>query len=167
MIRRSTREHFVRFLTLASFALFVNSFFPITPVKAALYETPVRAAIGPIFAITDPRAKLVPADPQPEPAPIIKRRLIMRVSAYSSTRDQTDKDPFTTASGLKVHDGTIAINCLPFGTKIRIPDKFGDKIFTVEDRMSAKWGCRRGDIWMPTREQAKQWGVRTVTIEIL
>src|SRR5258708_6536739 len=56
----------------------------------------------------------------------------VRVTAYSSTPDQTDDTPFITASGYHVHDGVIAANFLPFGTKLTIPSVFGDKIFTVE-----------------------------------
>ncbi len=169
MIRRATRVRAIRVLAFALSALFVNSIFPIFSADAALVEKPVRVAVGPVLAVDDPSAVLKPADPEPvrPPQPIVKRRMIVRTSAYSSTRDQTDGDPFTTASGKKVHDGTLAMNCLPFGTKVRISGKFGSKIFTVEDRMNAKWGCSRADIWMPTRAQAMQWGVRTVTLEIL
>ena len=62
------------------------------------------------------------------------------VTAYSSTPDQTDDTPFITASGKSVADGIIASNLFPFGTKIRIPKLYGDKIFTVEDRMNKKKG---------------------------
>jgi 3D (Asp-Asp-Asp) domain-containing protein len=106
--------------------------------------------------------------PEPTARPmIVKTTMVIRASAYSSTVDQCDGDPFTTASGTKVRDGIVAMNGLPFGTKIRIPSHYGDKIFTVTDRMNAKWGNKRIDIWMPTRNDAKQWGVRTVTVEIV
>lgn len=167
MIRRATRERFGRILALAMTSLFVNTLFPIIPVNAKLMDTPVRAAVGPILAVGNPHAVLKPADPIPEPPAKAKRVIHVRTSAYSSTRDQTDGDPFTTASGMKVHDGTLAMNCLPFGTKVRISSHFGQKTFTVEDRMAKRWGCNRADIWMPSRELAMQWGVRTVTLEIL
>jgi 3D (Asp-Asp-Asp) domain-containing protein len=89
------------------------------------------------------------------------------MTAYSSTRDQTDGDPFTTASGAKVKDGIIAMNGVPFGTKIRIPEKYGDKVFVVQDRMAARHGSYRADIWMKTRTEAKQWGVRRVKVEFV
>ena len=57
------------------------------------------------------------------------------VTAYSSTVDQCDSTPFITASGIHVHNGTVAANFLRFGTKIKFPVLFGDKIFIVEDRM--------------------------------
>ncbi len=96
-----------------------------------------------------------------------KRTIQVVVTAYSSTVDQTDGDPFTTASGSKVHDGTVAFNALPFGTKVRFPDRFGEKIFVVEDRLSSRAGPFHADIWMPTRSDALQWGKRTLTMEIL
>lgn len=106
--------------------------------------------------------------PTPLDKPIVvKKSLTLRASAYSSTVDQCDGDPFTTASGTKVTDGIIAMNGMPFGTKVRIPSHFGDKVFTVTDRMNARWGSKRIDIWMPNRSAALQWGVRTVSIEIV
>ncbi|MFY9457906.1 MAG: hypothetical protein WAP23_03180 [Candidatus Spechtbacterales bacterium] len=89
---------------------------------------------------------------------------IVRVSAYSSTPDQTDDTPFITASGTEVRDGVAAANFLPFGTKIKLQDAFGEKTFIVEDRMK-----RDGlvDVWFPTREAALAFGVRNLKMEIL
>lgn len=81
------------------------------------------------------------------------------VTAYSSTVDQCDDSPFITASNTHVHDGTIACNFLPFGTKVIFPNKFGDKVFTVEDRMRDSWKI---DIWFETRQEALQFGKRTL-----
>ena len=88
------------------------------------------------------------------------------LTAYSSTVDQCDDTPFITANGTHVHDGTIAANFLKFGTKVRIPEYFGDKIFTVEDRTHPRYGDRV-DIWMETRQQALNFGIRRLKIEIL
>jgi 3D (Asp-Asp-Asp) domain-containing protein len=97
----------------------------------------------------------------------VKRRLIARISAYTSTRDQTDATPFTTASGSTVREGTLAMNGVPFGTRVRIPDAYGDRVFVVEDRMNARYGRNHADIWMTTRDAARRWGRRTHTLEIL
>lgn len=91
----------------------------------------------------------------------------LTLTAYSSTVDQTDGDPFTTASGAKVHDGVIAMNGVPFGTKVRFPEVYGDKVFTVLDRMNARYGSTMVDQWMETREAAIQWGARIVKMEII
>jgi 3D (Asp-Asp-Asp) domain-containing protein len=89
------------------------------------------------------------------------------VTAYSSTPDQTEGDPFITASGARVYDGTLAANFLPFGTKVRLPEVFGDKIFTVEDRMNARFRDTRIDIWFPDRSSAKEFGIQETIMEIL
>ena len=93
---------------------------------------------------------------------------VMTVSAtaYSSTVGQCDSSPFVTASGARVHFGTVAANFLPFGTKIKIPDYFGDQIFVVEDRMSNRY-WHKVDIWMPTYKEAIQFGRRNIRIVIL
>ncbi|MFH1191896.1 MAG: 3D domain-containing protein [bacterium] len=87
-------------------------------------------------------------------------------TAYSSTVDQCDDTPFIAASGKRVHDGMVAANFLKFNTKIRMPDIFGDKIFIVEDRMNQRFQ-NRVDIWMESRQEAVNYGARSVRIEIL
>lgn len=101
-----------------------------------------------------------------KPQPETKRSLYIPVTAYSSTPDQTSGDPFITASGSHVRDGVIAANFLPIGSKVRFPEHFGDKIFVVEDRMHQRY-WEKADIWMPTRDEAKTWGVQYTKIEIL
>lgn len=88
------------------------------------------------------------------------------VTAYSSTVDQCDDSPFITASGTHVRDGIIATNLLAFGTKVKFPSIYGDKIFTVEDRMNRRFSDR-ADIWFETREQAKQFGIRKLEMVIV
>lgn len=87
------------------------------------------------------------------------------VTAYSSTPDQTDSTPFITANGRHVADGIIATNSLPFGTRVRFPEIDPSKTYIVHDRMARRFS-RRADIWMPTREEAVQFGVKYTTIEI-
>ena len=89
------------------------------------------------------------------------------ITAYSSTPDQTDDAPFTTASGKSVADGVVANNMLPLGTKIKIPGLYGDKIFVIEDRMNRKKSDYHIDIWMPSREVAVNFGVKTAEIQVL
>ena len=96
--------------------------------------------------------------------PEVKNRKLVVVTAYSSTVDQCDSTPFITANGTHVHDGTIAANFLKFGTRVRFPSLYGDKIFIVEDRMKSNY---KVDIWFPTRQEAKNFGVKRVEIEIL
>lgn len=96
------------------------------------------------------------------------KNLVQRiiVTAYSSTADQTDGTPFITANGAYVYDGLVACNFLPFGTKVKFPEIYGDKVFVVEDRM-AKKNSQKIDIWMTSRELALEFGVKRLTVEIL
>jgi len=88
------------------------------------------------------------------------------LTAYSSSVDETDDTPFITASGKRVRDGIVATNFLPFGTKIKIPKVFGDKIFVVEDRMHPrKVGIV--DIWMPSKKEAIKFGSFKADIVVL
>lgn len=88
------------------------------------------------------------------------------VTAYSSTPEETDDTPFITAMNTEVRDGIVAANFLPFGTEIQIPEYFGDKIFTVEDRMHRR-KANFVDIWMPTKEDAEQFGISYTSIVVL
>lgn len=88
------------------------------------------------------------------------------VTAYSSSVDETDSTPFTTASGKQVKDGIVAANFLPLGTKIRIPEIFGKKIFIVEDRM-ARRHADKVDIWFSTKEAAKTFGRKKLQVQVL
>ena len=97
---------------------------------------------------------------------VVVSRMWIFVTAYSSTPDQTDDTPFITASGSHVRDGIIAANFLSIGTKVRFPTMYGDKIFVVEDRMNPRY-TYRADIWMRTREEAKQFGLRNLSIEVI
>lgn len=90
----------------------------------------------------------------------------MYVTAYSSTPEETDDTPFITASGTHVRDGIVATNELPMGTKVKIPALYGDKIFTVEDRMHERMK-NKVDIWMPTKGAAIRFGIKKAEIVVL
>lgn len=95
------------------------------------------------------------------------RRMDVVLTAYSSTPWETDGNPYITASGTSVRDGIVANNLLPFGTKIKIPEIFGEKIFVVEDRMNSRKGYYHIDVWLPSYIEALNFGVKTTYIEIL
>ncbi len=103
----------------------------------------------------------------PLPAPKVVKKVKMVTTAYSSTVQQTDDTPFITAAGTWVRDGIVANNLLPFGTKVRIPELYGDKIFIVEDRMNSKKGFYHIDIWFPSYLEAKNFGAKRTYVEIL
>lgn len=90
--------------------------------------------------------------------------LVKTVTGYANGDGYT---PSTiTASGEPTHLGVIAANWLPLGTKVRLPQLFGNQVFTVEDRMAERYN-NRADIWFPSKEAALQFGVQRTTIEIL
>jgi len=94
-----------------------------------------------------------------------------RATAYNSEVAQTDSTPCITASGFDLcennEENVAAANFLPLGTKIRIPEYYGDRIFTVEDRMATRFG-NTVDIWFKDRQTALQFGVkRSVKIEVV
>lgn len=94
------------------------------------------------------------------------RKIAVMATAYSSTVEQTDDTPFITASGTTVQEGTVAANFLPFGTKIMLPELYGNKVFTVEDRMHPRKDYQV-DIWFPDTEDALHFGAKTTYIEVL
>lgn len=94
------------------------------------------------------------------------KTIYVTVTGYSSTPDQTDDTPFITASGTYVRDGIVAANFLPFGTAIKIPELYGNKVFIVEDRMNSRYWYNV-DVWFASRNLAKQFGVQKVKIEIV
>lgn len=86
-------------------------------------------------------------------------------TAYNSLPGQTDDTPFITASGTTTRHGVLAANFLPIGTRVKIPELYGDQVFIVEDRMNARYWYKV-DIWMESYEDAINFGVQNVTLEI-
>lgn len=101
------------------------------------------------------------------PEYLVAKKINVVITAYSSTPEQTDDTPFITASGKTTADGIIANNYLPFGTKVKIPEIYGEKVFTVEDRMSWKKSNNHFDIWCSSYQEAKNFGVKRTIIEVL
>jgi len=109
------------------------------------------------------------ATPQPavvQPVPVALETHRVWVTAYSSSPDETDDTPFITALGTQVRDGIVATNLLPFGTKLKIPALFGEKVFVVEDRMHRR---KKNiiDIWMPSKAEALRFGASYTDVVIV
>jgi len=94
------------------------------------------------------------------------KRMSITLTGYSSTVEETDDTPFITASGKHVRQGIVAANFLPFGTKIRIPELFGDEVFVVEDRMHRRHSDKI-DIWFADKQSALRFGVQKTIVEVL
>ena len=100
------------------------------------------------------------------------QRMWVRLSAYAPLDPNAQEgmcfsgNPMITASGTRSREGIVATNFLPFGTKIRVPSIFGDRVFTVEDRMSSRFQ-NTVDIVVPSQTAAINFGVKNAYIEIL
>jgi len=109
-------------------------------------------------------------NPQNIVEPTVGRTMYVTTTAYNSEVAQCDSTPCITADGFNVckHgiEDVVATNFLKFGTKIRIPEMFGDKVFTVHDRMATRYS-NRIDIWMLHKTDALAYGKRNVKVEIL
>jgi 3D (Asp-Asp-Asp) domain-containing protein len=93
--------------------------------------------------------------------------IVVTVTGYSSSYDETDEDPWITANNTVPRFGIVATNDLPLGTKIKIPEIFGDQIFIVEDRMNKRFK-NRIDVWFPSKEDALNFGIKeNVLVEIV
>lgn len=102
-----------------------------------------------------------------EAKPPIKKIYYFRITAYSSSPDETDDTPWITAYNTLTRYGIVASNDLPFGTKIRIPSIFGDKIFVVEDRLNERMR-NVIDVWFSSKEEALEFGAYdNVLVEVL
>lgn len=104
-----------------------------------------------------------------EPLKVV-RSSVHAITAYNSEAAQTDDTPCITANGFDVcaHgiEDTVAANFLKFGTKIQIPDLFGDRVFVVRDRMNKRYSDRL-DIWMKDKPEARRFGIKTARIYVL
>lgn len=94
---------------------------------------------------------------------LAKEEQIAVVSAYTSLKELTDDTPFITASGTTTRQGIIANNCHPFGTKV----KLGEEIYDIQDRMNRRYGCNHFDVWFPTLQEAKNYGVKNEVFIII
>ena len=130
----------------------------LTLVLVSLSSLPVQAKAG-----QEDNEKFCVARVQYE----VARTINVVVTAYNSLPDQTDDTPFITASDKHVADGIVAINGMKFGTKVRFPDLFGDKVFVVEDRMHPRKGIYHADIWFESYDDAKNFGAKYTKIEVL
>lgn len=116
--------------------------------------------------------EVVEEAPAPEPIPIKPVKIdYVDITAYRAVIAECDSDPLITADGTAIGFfpalNILAANHLPFGTKVRIPEYFGDKVFEVRDRMNARY-THRIDILMTDAKEVKQWGIRRkVKVEII
>lgn len=100
----------------------------------------------------------------------VVKTMTVVATAYTSAEEETDNTPCITANGYDLcennRENVIAANFLKFNTKVRIPDLYGDQIFTVQDRMNARYD-KRIDLWKLSKSRAYAFGKRLVKIEVV
>ncbi len=113
---------------------------PVTVRRAVTVRRPV--AVRQPVAVQRPRCGTAPS------------RLTVSSTAYA-LRGQM-------ANGENVHQGAVAMNCVPFGTRYSVLDgPRAGQTYTVKDRIGHGSDF---DIWMSSRAAAIDYGRRTVTI---
>ncbi|HBU07588.1 MAG TPA: hypothetical protein DEB09_05945 [Candidatus Magasanikbacteria bacterium] len=140
---------------------------PVQSVKAQSILTPF---IDIFKSDTSTEAVDFPVAEDKKPVKTIK----VVATAYNSDVAQTDSTPCITANGHNLckqyeeqgFGNTIAANFLPMGTQVKFPEIYGDKIFIVRDRMNARYGYGRVDVWLPEHSEAKKFGVKRIEMEI-
>lgn len=114
-----------------------------------------------------PEWKNLPEANNKKPVEIIE----IYATAYNSLSWQTDSEPCITASGMNICERDIEdvvvtnYSYLPFGSKIKMPELFGDREFLVEDRMNERY-TQTLDIWMKDYFDAKEFGRQKIKVEI-
>ena len=148
--------------TIIALAVFISAM-PIQTAKA-------QNIFSPIFDMFTAKDAEFPVANDKEPV----KTITVVSTAYNSLAGQTDSTPCITANGHNLckqyeeqgFGNTIATNFLPMGTQVRFPELYGDKIFVVRDRMNARYGNGRIDIWLPEYSEAKKFGVKRLQMEI-
>ena len=119
--------------------------------------------------------------------PPAKPSFVLRATGYNSLESQTDDTPFITAIGSQTRPGIVAISrdllggSIPYGSLVRLKDlggyygggygTFQDKLdaqglFIVEDTLHRR-KTQQVDVWFETYDEAIQWGIRKVEVELV
>lgn len=86
------------------------------------------------------------------------------VTAYTSSKGETDSRPFETASGERVKPGTLACpSKLAFGTVVEI----NGQQYTCLDRMNKRYrNVEAYDVWVESKAVAYEWGRQMLPIKV-
>lgn len=89
--------------------------------------------------------------------------VVAEITAYSSSVDETDDTPHVNAQGTRPEKGSLACpRYYDLGTEFVIEGRR----YTCDDRMSMKYPDRF-DIWVESKEEAIEWGVRKLPVEVV
>lgn len=189
LVPLSRRQRTALTLVIACVFQFVLFFTPVLAAEAVTLEqadikmdATIKSEVDPVVASLIENAQLqivtnnvaeettiIISEPK---TPLVKvtKTSTHTITAYNSDPAQTDDTPCITANGFDVcehgEEDTIAANFLKFGTKVRIPELYGDRIFIVRDRMNKRYSDRV-DIWMKEKTDARKFGVKVAKIEVV
>jgi 3D (Asp-Asp-Asp) domain-containing protein len=152
----------------------------------AVKNAPTQKQITPRKSTANTKAKTLSTKTKLERKPKSFPSLTVRSTAYNSIPNQTDSSPFYTSTGVRTRYGIIALSRdllkrIPYGSRVRLQDNgswkngrgYGkynqmlkDTVFVVEDTMHPR---KSGtvDVWLPARDRAMQWGVRSLKMQIV
>ncbi|HLD21502.1 MAG TPA: hypothetical protein VJB65_01240 [Patescibacteria group bacterium] len=169
-VTSSVRKNITVVSVVSALSMVLFFTFPAPTLSDSDYSKNPLAIIGPIHTIFSEAPNTTTSNALPtidKAEPRVIKTYHARMTYYESKVAQTDGNPWITASGARVHWGTVAANCLPIGTKIRIPDIYGDQTFTVLDRHSRRFGCGLVDVWTDHAPGHDAKTISSVRIEVL
>lgn len=87
------------------------------------------------------------------------------VTAYTSSVDETDDNPWETASGSRAREGVVACpSKYEFGTRVAI----AGREYTCEDRMNRRYReAEHFDVWHESKAEAFAFGKQELVVAIL
>lgn len=161
------RDNLIKLILLSLVAVFM-----LTAAKPVVVNTKANNKTDK-KAIHDYNSKSFPKSEQKKPL----SSYWVVATAYSSEVEQTDDSPcipskvdFNLCEHYEEHqvEDTIAANFLPLGAKVKFPEFYGNKVFTVRDRMNKRYnGTSRIDFWKSQTKEAENFGVKSVKMEII
>ena len=157
----------------------------------AVKNVPTKKQITPRKTVANKKIKtlsvrILPVKTKLERKPKLLPSLTVRSTAYNSISNQTDSSPWTTSTGVRTRYGIVALSRdllkrIPYGSRVRLQDNgswangrgrgkynamLKDTVFVVEDTMHPRKSSTV-DVWLPARDRAMQWGVRSLNMEIV
>ena len=170
-------------LGLVVFAL-ITAFGARQDMIVSLFVTPVVEILDEPREVVDHVRPVLGPRPAPESGPALQ----VRATAYNSLENQTNSQPFITATGERTRWGIIAVSRdllgeeLPYGSLVRLTDlgNFhtgrgagafqtlldGTGTFIVEDTMHPR-KFNQIDVWFQDYASAVNWGVRRLEVEVV
>lgn len=172
---------------LVAFSLVITAL--ITAFSAPRTEpvVPVALSVAP-SAVVSIAPRDIPSSLAVALGPKAYPRYVVRATGYNSLQNQTNSQPFITATGASTRFGIVAVSRdllggrLPYGSLVRIRDLGNyhngngvgafqtmldaQQVFIVEDTMHPRKSDQI-DVWFAAYDDAVRWGVRQVEVEVV